>query len=357
VREDQVESIDLDWVTSAELEAAASRALDPNVFGYYVTGAREERTLVENVAAWDSWWIRPRRLTGLGEISTRTTLLGREVAHPVIVGPSAGHRMATPDGELATARAVAALGGAMIVSTSMNVPVEEIAAVPGIDLWFQLYPLADTQRNDRMIRRALDAGARAIVLTVDVSCFEDSHARPIGGYKDPGIGYPMYDDFHEGLRGMDWAFARHLVDTYRVPVLLKGVLHPDDAVRAVEAGCAGVVVSNHGGRTLDSAIPSAIALPEVVEAAAGGLEVYVDSGIRRGGHVLKALALGARAALVVRPIVWGLAVGGEDGARTVLARIIRELTEDMAFSEVADVTSVPRDLLVPAHPLPGMSRM
>jgi 4-hydroxymandelate oxidase len=352
-----VDSIDLDWVTSAELEAAAEAVLDANVFGYYVTGAREERTLVENVSAWDSWWIRPRRLTGLGEVSTRTTLLGREVAHPVIVGPSAGHRMATPAGELATARAVAALGGAMIVSTSMNVPVEEIGSVPGLDLWFQLYPLADTQRNDRMIRRALDAGARAIVLTVDVSCFEDTHARPLGGFQDPGVGYPMYDDMHEGLRAMDWAFARRLVDTYRVPVVLKGILHPDDAVRAADEGCAAIVVSNHGGRTLDSAIPTAVALPEVVDAAAGRLEVYVDSGIRRGGHVLKALALGARAALVVRPIVWGLAVGGEDGARTVLARIIRELVEDMAFSEVADATSVPRDLLVPAHPLPGLPRM
>jgi 4-hydroxymandelate oxidase len=350
-------TIDLDWVTASELEAAAERALDPNVFGYYVTGAREERTLVENVAAWDSWWLRPRRLTGLGEVSLRTTLLGREVAHPVIVGPSAGHRMATPAGELATARAVAALGGTMIVSTSTNVPVEEIAGVPGLDLWFQLYALADPQRNDRMIRRTLEAGARAIVLTVDVSCFEDSHARPIGGYQDPGIGYPMYDDMHEGLRGMDWSFAGGLMDTYRVPVVLKGILHPDDAVRAASEGFAAIVVSNHGGRTLDSAIPSALALPDVVEAAAGRLEVYVDSGIRRGGHVLKALALGARAAMVVRPIVWGLAVGGEDGARTVLARIIRELAEDMAFSEVSDATSVPRDLLVPAHPLPGPTRM
>jgi 4-hydroxymandelate oxidase len=352
-----VSSINLDWVTSSELEAAAEQVLDANVFGNFVTGAREERTLIENVAAWDSWWLRPRRLTGLGDVSTRTTLLGREVAHPVIVGPSAGQRMATPAGELATARAVAALGGTMIASTSMNVPVEEVASVPGLDLWFQLYPLADTQRNDRMIRRALGAGARAIVLTVDVSCFEDTHARPIGGFKDPGIGYPMYDDIHEGLRGMDWAFARRLVTTYGVPVVLKGILHPDDAVRAADEGCAGIVVSNHGGRTLDSAVPTAVALPEVAAAAAGRLEVYVDSGIRRGSHVLKALALGARAALVVRPILWGLAVGGEDGARTVLARILRELVEDMAFSEVSSATAVPRDLLVRAHPLPGLPRM
>jgi 4-hydroxymandelate oxidase len=346
-------AIDLEWVTSSELEAAAARILDANVFGYYATGARDERTLLENIAAWDAWWLRPRRLSGIQGVSTRTTLLGREVAHPVIVGPSAGHRMATPAGELATARAVAALGGIMIASTSMNAPVEEIASVTGLDLWFQLYPLADTRRNDRMVRRAIDAGTRAIVLTVDVSCFADSHARPVGGFQDPGIGYPMYDDVHEGLRGMDWGYARGLMDTYGVPVVLKGILHPEDAVRAADEGFLAIVVSNHGGRTLDGAMPTALALPEVVEAAAGRLEVYVDSGIRRGSHVLKALALGARAALVVRPILWGLAVGGEDGARAVLAKIVRELAEDMEFSEVADVTDVPRDLVVPARPLPG----
>jgi 4-hydroxymandelate oxidase len=260
--------------------------------------------------------------------------------------------MAHPDGELATARAVAALGGALVLSTSSNRSVEEVGAVPGLELWFQLYPFADQALTDGLVRRAVDAGARAIVLTVDVTSEADTHARPRGGFVDPPLPWAHHDGRSAILRRLDWDWATALATRCSVPVVLKGLLHPDDVVRAADLGFAGVIVSNHGGRTLDGAVPTAMALPACAEAAGDRMEVYVDGGIRRGGHVLKALALGARAAVVARPLLWGLALGGEDGARAVIARLVRELAEEMAFADVADVRSVPRDLVVDARSLP-----
>lgn len=343
---------DLARAPMGELERAAAARLSGMVHGYYATGARTERTLRENEAAWDAWWLRPRRLTGVADISLSTTLLGRPVAHPVIVGPSAGHAMAHPDGELATARAVTALGGTLVLSTSSNLSVEEVAAVPGLDLWFQLYPFEDRSLTEGLVRRAVGAGARAIVLTVDVTSEADTHARPVGGFVDPPLPWAHHDGRSAILRHLDWPYARWLADLAGVPVVLKGILHPDDVARAADEGFAGVIVSNHGGRTVDGLMPTALALPGCAAAAAGRLEVYVDGGIRLGGHVLRALALGARAVLVARPILWGLALGGEAGARVVLERLLRELAEDMAFADVADVTALPADLLVPAQPLP-----
>lgn len=357
-------AIDLDRAPMADLERAAAARLSEQVHGYYATGARAERTLRHNEAAWDAWWLRPRRLSGVSEVSLATTLLGRPVRHPIVVGPSAGHAMAHPDGELATARAVASLGGTLILSTSSNVAVEEVAAVPGLDLWFQLYPFEDRALTEGLVRRAVDAGARAIVLTVDVTSPADTHARPPGGFVDPPLPWAHHSGSPAILRRLDWAYASWIAGIAGVPVVLKGILHPDDVTRAATEGYAGVVVSNHGGRTVDGLVPTAIALRDCAAAAAaaaraaaaaaaeGRLEVYVDGGIREGGHVLRALALGARAVLVARPVLWGLALDGEAGARAILARLLRELSEDMAFADVADVTAVPADLLVPAWPLP-----
>jgi 4-hydroxymandelate oxidase len=330
----------------ADLERAAVAVLPAAVGDYYGTGARDEATLRANEAAWAAWWFRPRRLTGVSDVALATSLLGRSVAHPVVVGPSAGHAMAHPDGELATARAVAALGGTLILSTSSNVSVEEVGAIPGLDLWFQLYPFEDQALTDALVGRAVAAGARAIVLTVDVTSEADTHARPVGGFVDPPLPWAHHDGRSSILRRLDWDWACALAERAGLPIVLKGILHPDDVSRAADLGFPAVVVSNHGGRTLDGAIPTAFALPACAEAATDRIEVYVDSGIRRGGDVLRALALGARAAIVARPILWGLALGGEPGARTIIGRLVRELAEDMAFADVADVRAVPRDLVV-----------
>ncbi len=345
-------SPDLDLAPIADLEAAAAEAMGPDAWGYFVTGARDERTLHENEAAWDAWWLRPRRLTGSWDASIATSFLGREVAHPIIVGPSAVQRLAHPDGELGIARAVAALGGTMVLSTSSMTPVEELAAVPGIDLWFQLYPFEDAGFTGALVARAVAAGVRAIVLTIDVTSDADASARPVGGFTSERIVFAHHSGHEPVLRHLDWAWAERLAATCGVPVVLKGVLHPADAAEAASRGFGGIVVSNHGGRTLEGSMPSAMALPDCVAAVDGRSEVYVDGGIRRGGHALIALGLGARGVMIARPTQWGLALGGSDGARRVLARLVRELAEDAAMADIADIRDIPRDIVVPATWLP-----
>ena len=191
------------------------------------------------------------------------------------------------------------------------------------------------------------------MLTVDVPSEADTHTLPVGGFRTPeGISWAHHSGSGHILERLDWDFAKHVADVGGVPVILKGILHPDDAIRAADEGFRAVIVSNHGGRTLDSAIPTAMALPDVVAAAAGRVEVLVDSGIRRGADILKALGLGAQGVLVGRPILWGLALDGTRGATTILGRLLRELAEDMAFADVADVRAIPKDLVIPARPLP-----
>jgi 4-hydroxymandelate oxidase len=346
--DDAARSVDLERAPMAAIEAAAARVMHADAHAYFATGARDERTLRENELAWEAWWLRPRRLTGADPPVLTTTLLGREMPHPVIVGPSALHLLAHPDAELATARAVAAHGGVMVLSTSSTRPIEEIAAVPGLDVWFQLYPLADEAWNRDIVDRVTAAGARAIVLTIDVTSESDTSARPVGGFDSRHITFAHHDGSGRILPRLDWAWAERLTATCGVPVVLKGVLHPDDARRAADAGAAAIVVSNHGGRKLEGAMPSALALPDCVAAADGRVEVHVDGGIRRGGHILTALALGARAVMVARPVLWGLALAGEAGARTVLGRLIRELAEDAEHAGVAAIATIDRDMVVPA---------
>lgn len=340
--------VDLERSPMSALEAAAGRVMRPDAFDYLATGARDERTLRENESAWDAWWLRPRRLTGAGAVSLGTTLLGREVAHPIVVGPSAMHLLAHPDAELGVARAVADLGGVMVLSTSSTTAVETLAAIPGLDLWFQVYALLDDRRNEDLVARVRAAGVQALVLTVDVPIEADTSARLPGGFDHTGIRFAHHDGSGRILPRLDWAWAERLAASCGLPLVLKGILHPDDVRRAADAGFAGVVVSNHGGRTLDGAMPSAFALPDCVTAADERLEVYVDGGIRRGGHALVALALGARAVLVGRPLLWGLALGGQAGARIVLGRLVRELAEDAGQAGIAETRAVERDIVVPA---------
>jgi 4-hydroxymandelate oxidase len=319
----------------------------PNAWNYYSTGARDERTQRANERAWDSWWWRPRRLTGSWDVDISTTLLGREVPHPIIVGPSALHGLAHPDAELATARAVASLGGTLVLSTNSTVSVDDVGQVPGIDLWFQLYPFEDERATERLVGRARDAGVRAIVLTVDVTSDADPSARQFGGVE----GLDARFAHHTGepiLRHLTWAWADRFRTMCDMPVVLKGILHPDDAARAAAEGYAGIVVSNHGGRKLDGSVPTAMALPECVAAVDGRLEVFVDGGIRRGGQALIALGLGARAVMVARPILWGLALDGEVGARAILARLVRELADDAQLAGIGDTGNIAPGSLVHA---------
>jgi 4-hydroxymandelate oxidase len=340
------------------LEERAREQLPPDVYDYYAGGAETETTLVEAPLAWRSWRLRPRVLRGVAVPGLSTSLLGSPVATPVGVAPWAYQRMAHSDGEAATARGAAAAGALFCASTSASTSLEDIAGITAAveasaPTWFQLYRLHSPAHTDDLARRAGAAGYRALVLTVDL----------------PVLGRRRRDARHDFALPADLPLANHPSDetpaadsptwTFDdiarfgelsgLPVVVKGVLRDDDAVRCVQAGAAAVWVSAHGGRQADPVVPSAHALPEVVAAVGDEAEVYVDGGIRTGSDVLTALALGATAAFVGRPAIWGLAVDGAAGVTRVLSGLAEELAHTMALCGLDDVRSVPRDTVIPAR--------
>ena len=343
-----------DLINVADFEREAERLLEPGALGYFAGGAGDEETMRGNIAAFARWHLRPRVLVDVSTVSTATAVLGREASMPVLVAPTAFQRLAHFDGELATARAAAAAGTVLIQSTLSSVtPAEVAAAAPAGRRWFQLYWSADREFTRDLLAQVREAGFEAVVLTVDFAKAgrreRDLRARFAlpDDLATPNIpGSLARENFHAALghvvdAALTWRDLEWLRDAAGIPVLLKGVLTREDAVLAVEHGAAGLVVSNHGGRQLDGAAPSLDALPEVVEAAAERAEVLFDGGIRRGADVAKALALGARAVLVGRPVIWGLAVGGEDGVARVLellrAEVALALTH-LGCTSPADVT-------------------
>ncbi len=322
----------------AELEAAARAVLDPQLYDYLAGGAGDELGLREAVTAWARWAPRARVLAGCAERSTDVTLLGR-AASPVLVAPMAGQAGVHPSGEVGLARAAAAAGSVYVLSTRAAVSPTELArSVPSGRHWLQLYVLQDRSVGEGLVREAAGAGFEAVVLTADA---------PVLGARDREVGNtyvgPAGPAVGAGIRqdpSLGWRDLEQLVAAAGLPVVLKGVLEPDDAVRAVECGVAAVVVSTHGARQLDTVVPSAVALPEVVAAVDGAVPVLVDGGIRRGTDVLVALALGASAVLVGRPLLWGLAVGGPTGAQRVLERLTDELSIAQALVGVPGATEL-----------------
>jgi isopentenyl diphosphate isomerase/L-lactate dehydrogenase-like FMN-dependent dehydrogenase len=325
-------------VNVREYEVLAEERLDPGAFGYFAGGAGDEWTLRENVAAFRRWHLRPRVLVDVGSVTTETAVLGQQVAMPILVAPTALHRLAHPDGELATARGAAALGTVMCLSTvSSTSPAEVVAAAPQGKHWFQLYWSRDRRFTQELLATVVEAGFSALMLTVD---FPDAGRRERdirASFRLPGdLPFPNVPadfgtgDFHAALGEvvdptLTWRDLEWLRSECALPLLVKGVLTAEDGVLAVDHGAEGVVVSNHGGRQLDGVQASLDALPEVVDAVQGRAEVLMDGGVRRGTDVLTALALGARAVLVGRPVIWGLAVAGEDGVRRVLELLRAEV--------------------------------
>jgi 4-hydroxymandelate oxidase len=325
-------------------EDVARMVLETPTYEYIRGGAGEEITLAENLAAFRRWRLVPRVLAGdMTAIGLATSALGTPLEVPVMVAPMAVHRIADADGELSTARAVAAAGSAFVVAANASVAVEEVARVhPTARLWLQLYNWKDRDLLAALIARGEEAGVRAIVATVNTP-IAVSHGRPTTGFRTPPrVTYAHFKEFTGLDGGLDWSYVEWLRSRTALPVVVKGVLSPADAVRAVGSGAQGILVSNHGGRQLDRSIATIDALPAVVEAVGDQAEVYVDGGVRRGTDVLIALALGARAVFVGRPVMWGLAVGGADGVAAVLRHITEELREDMALSGVGDVAKLGR---------------
>jgi 4-hydroxymandelate oxidase len=326
------------FVNVDDFEAEARERLDPGAYGYIAGGAGDEHTLRENRAAFARWELRPRVLVDISTVSTATTVLGTEIALPVLVAPTAFQRLADPEAELSTARAAAAAGTVMILATLSSVtPAELASAAPDGARWFQLYWSRDRGFTKGLVEAATEAGFEALVLTVDL---------PVPGRRErdlranlalpedlPLPNLPVRvqgEGFHTALHAvvddtLTWRDLEWLRSICPLPLVVKGILTAEDALLAAEHGAAAVVVSNHGGRQLDGVPPTLDVLPEVVEAVGERVEVLLDGGIRRGIDVLKALALGARATLSGRSVLWGLAAGGEEGATHVLELLRREV--------------------------------
>lgn len=337
------------------LEAAARERLDVGAYGFFVAGSGSEQTLADNLAAWRRLALRPHALRDVREVSAATTVLGTPIAFPVLAAPVAMLRLAHPDGERGVAAAVAAQGTLCVVSSRTSTPLAEVAAAaPGAPWWFQVYVMRDRGLTTELVARAVAAGASALVLTGDTP--------RVGRKRRPGPDFDVPVDVNmpdlsngEDLRsdprfdqdaGTSPADIEWLAQLSGLPVVVKGVLRGDDARECLSAGAAAVIVSNHGGRQLDGAVATAAALPEVVEAVAGEAEVYVDSGVRSGSDVLRALALGARAVLIGRPLVWALAAGGGEGAQALLAELAADVEDALALAGVRSPAEVTPDLLV-----------
>jgi 4-hydroxymandelate oxidase len=340
-------------VDLAELEEQARQLLPQGVYDYFAGAAGDELTLADNVAAWDRVRLRPRVLRDVANVDTTTTVLGTPVSSPIHIAPTAFHRMAHPEGEAATARGAAQAGSLLVLSTRSTTAVEDVAAAGGhAPRWYQVYVLQDRTKTEEQVKRAAAAGFGALVLTGDTP-FLGRRLRDLrNAFEIPSnIGSAIAEASGGGIvdQAADVTFADigWLRELSGLPVLVKGVLRADDARACIEAGGAGVIVSNHGGRQLDGAVASADALHEVVAAVGGGGEVYVDGGVRRGVDVVRALALGARGVLLGRPVLWALAAGGADGVRRLLRALTHDLELSMALCGARTVGEISPDLVAP----------
>jgi len=343
----------VDALSLVELEIAARHRMDPVLYDYFAGGADDELTARANETVLVGLRLLPRVLRAGGAPRLDLTLLGTPASLPVLLAPTAFHRLVHRDGEAATARAAAAAGAIMIVSMASTVAIEDVAAAGGA-LWFQLYVQSDRGFTESIVRRAEAAGCRALVVTVDSPVF-GRHIRDLrNDFTDlpPGMRCENLRDDEGRVRdiefaaGLGWPDVEWLRSVTTLPVVLKGVLHPADARLAVEHGAAAVMVSNHGGRQLDTAATTIDALPAVADAVAGRVPVLLDGGVRRGTDVVKACALGAAAVAVGRPVVWGLAVDGEAGVGWVLATLRAELSRALALCGADTVADLTPDLVV-----------
>src|SRR3954470_4399155 len=339
-------------VTLDEWETAARAVLPPGVFHYIAGGAGAERTLAANEAAFDGWTIWPSMLRGSGDPNPSTSVLGTPFAFPVGIAPWAFQGHVHDDGEPGTARAAAALGVPMCVSSTVLDGLEGVAA-SGAALWWQLYIWRDRDATGDLLRRAEAAGYRALVWTVDVPALGRRHRDTRSGFTLPVGPAGSAQEFEPALSWDDLAWIRAQAPS--LPVIVKGILRPDDALAAIDHGADAIVVSNHGGRQLDRAPAALDALPGVVDAVAGRVPVLVDGGVRDGADALIAIALGAAAVLVARPTAWGLAVGGQSGVEEVLAFLRDGLISAMANAGCTTVGDITPALVRPAGPRRGPS--
>ena len=349
-------------VSLADYARAAEELIEPGAFGYYIGGACDEITLRDNPAAWQRLAIVPRVLVGVGQRNPGVTLLGRPRPHPLIIAPMAYQRLAHPEGEIGTARAAEMTGTIICLSTLATTSLVELAeGVPDATRWFQLYVFRDRGVSRDLMAQAVEHGYEALVVTVDLpvtglrerdtrSGIQSASGQEIASAQAAGAeGVMTPADFVDLIDAdLNWKDIERFAADSPLPIVVKGVLRAADAELAALHGARAVVVSNHGGRQLDTVLSGADALPAVVDAVGDRVDVLVDGGIRRGTDVLKALALGARAVMIGRPALWGLAVDGPAGARRVVEILLAELDTALALAGAPQVSDLDRSYLTPA---------
>ncbi len=346
-------------ITHALLEQKAKDALGPEAWDYLAGGAGGEDTIRANLEAFRRWRIVPRMLRNVSQRDLSVDLLGQRLPAPVVLGPVGVQEIMHPEADLPAARAAASLGIPFVLSTVSSRSIEQVAqAMGGAVRWYQLYWSKDPEIAASMLARAERAGYRAIVVTLDTNILgwrerdlqraylPFLRAKGVANYfsdpvfrsrlaappeEDPAAAVRLWSEIFSNT-SLTWDDLSFLRKHTRLPILLKGILHAEDAAKAVAAGVDGIIVSNHGGRQVDGAIASLDALPAVVDAVRGQIPVLLDSGVRRGSDALKALALGARAVLLGRLYIWGLAAGGEEGVREVVQNFVAEFDLTMALS-------------------------
>ncbi len=356
-------------INLADYEACAQGKLEPSAWAYFSGGAGDEHTLAENVRAWREIALMPRVLRDLAPLSTRCQVLGRDFSHPIMVAPFAYQSMLDPKGEIACAYASAVLNAGFTLSAQSSCLLEDVAKAFLSEpdrgpLWHQLYWVADRGWMQEHLLRIERAGFEAIVLTVDAPVHGVRDQERRSDFKLPrgirAVNLPanqqsslaltkadnLADPFIDLLaRSARWEDVNWLCQQTRLPILLKGILHPSDAKQGVDAGCRGIIVSNHGGRTLDTAISTSVALPRIRDAIGQQPAVLVDGGIRRGTDILKAMALGADAVMIARPIAYALACAGMEGVAHAIRLLWDELKVAMALTGSVNLRSIEKDLL------------
>lgn len=349
----------MDCVDLDALEHQAKAKMAPASYAFCACGADDEISLRENITAWRALRLRPRVLRDVTQIDTSVMILGHKMPTPIMVAPTGRHKLFHPEGERATARGAAAANVPYVMASNSNILIEDVAAErKNAPQWFQLYYWPERGEVEALIDRLAAAGFAALVLTVDapvpgwspMAAREQHEPSPdIRNINMPG--QPMartayHPDFvGKVLYPATWRELEWLVKRSPLPVLVKGVLRGDDAVACAEHGAKAVIVSNHGGRHLDTTVTTAAAVGEIAAALGSKAETYVDGGIRRGTDILKALALGARAVLIGRPVIWGLTVSGADGVRDVLEHFRTELVRAMQLTGTARLSEATPDLL------------
>ena len=335
-----------DIINLFDFEKMAEGKMTKMAYEYVASGAADEFTTRWNRQALDNIKLNPTVLTDVSKLDTSLTLFGQKLAHPILVAPTAFHKIMHPEGELATAKGAGAALATYVVSSFTTTPLEEIKKVATQPLWFQLYVRDDREFTKEIVQKAESLGFRALCVTVDTPVAGVRNRQERVKFKLPeGIDAPYSHGDLVGKKPLTWKEMEWLISLVKIPVLLKGILNPDDAEKAIQIGAAGIIVSNHSGRNLDTVPATIEVLPRIVERVNKRIPLLMDGGIRRGTDVLKAIALGANAVLVGKPICFGLASGGAEGVTKVLEILKHEFELAMALTGRAAVASIDKGLI------------